>query len=1014
MSFLVVWSSSSQAQTLVPLGDLNTEPASSRPGRLVLSTVFGDPHGFVHQGVFYFPAEGPWGNELYRTDGGTASLVVDAVPGPRGGLVGQFRARGSQVFFVSAPGFNEPGDTTLWVTGGAQAGATALLRLSDGSALGLLDFNGAELAFERQGSLSLPDGGVEQLRQLWLTDGTPAGTRQILTSSVVPLFYSSMFAGGQFYTTNDSMPLLRTDLATGVTTPIQLPLQPACTGATGLTPLGNDFVFVCWDSTPSLRYRLASLHADGGAEYLHSELGSALVGFRQRLAVSGDRIWFYARDPDAGAELHVTGGTAATTQLAVDAWPGPGDGLSPYAEPLVVNDGWVTWLSADSARPFGTLLQGVNALDGGHLTLPYALGFWPSLWETSTTTFVLPPRSSSALPHTIRTDGGFAEVPSASRYSVSAVLGELLVTGGTTDAGEELVKSDGVTTTLVADLAPRTMSSVERDAGATRVGNSVVFWATTSATGAEPWATDGTSGGARLLLDVIPGPASSLMGDLSRVTVGQRMLFTTGGRVYSTDGTVAGTQLLPGNSNNTLFVADGWAWWGSGSDLMRSNGTLSNTSVARTSAQTFWVYGASGANLYYVEGGVLKSYRTGQMPVALPGDPILFDRKVCPLANGLLFTSRAPAGFQTDLWVTDGSPAGTQRVVPDVLNVICEPGGAWYTSADALWRTNGATSVRVLTLTTYGWVPMGDPPYRFFARTDGQQLLATDGTAAGTRVVFDGAGISPTLSASLGNLLFFSTSTGTEGAELMRSDGTAAGTGLFREFFPGPGAGLVSFEGTWNGRLLFVAYEPAFGPELWSTDGTVMGTQLVLDGLPGSAGASPWVLALLSPNRLLVSAVDATGDREPAVLELPLGVDAGSPVDAGGSQLDAGITDAGARVDAGVVDAGSRVDAGVDAGVTDAGARVDAGVVDAGSQVDAGVTDAGSRVDAGVTDAGQDAGTGQLDAGVLADAGLVMSADAGVGLMPAQPGCGCAATSASSLWALFVGVALLSRRRERR
>lgn len=81
--------------------------------------------------------------------------------------------------------------------------------------------------------------------------------------------------------------------------------------------------------------------------------------------------------------------------------------------------------------------------------------------------------------------------------------------------------------------------------------------------------------------------------------------------------------------------------------------------------------------------------------------------------------------------------------------------------------------------------------------------------------------------------------------------------------------------------------------------------------------------------------------------------------------------------------------------------------------MDAGVVDAGSRVDAGVVDAGSDAGQ-DADAGVLADAGLVMSADAGVGLMPAQPGCGCAATSASSLWALFVGVALLSRRRERR
>ncbi|MDP1920620.1 MAG: hypothetical protein Q8L14_30535 [Myxococcales bacterium] len=982
MSCLLAWSAASQAQTLVPLGDLNTEPESSRPGNLSWPSQFGNTPSLVHEGVFYFPAEGPWGNELYRTDGGSASLVVDAVPGPRGGLVGQFRARGSQVFFVSAPGFNVPGDTTLWVTGGTQAGATALLRLTDGSRLRLLDFNGGELGFLRERSRSFPDGGVEQLRQLWLTDGTLTGTREIVSASVVPPFYSSSFSGGQFYTTDGSPPLSRTDLATGVTTPVQLPLQPACVGATGLTPLGNDLVFVCWGNTPSLTYSLASLHADGGAEYLHPELTGAIVGFGERLPVSGGRIWFYARDADAGAELHVTGGTAASTQVAVDAWPGPGDGLSSSPEPPVVNDGWVPWLSADSSRPFGTLLQGVNALDGGRLTVPYPLGFWPSVWQTSTTTFVLPPRSSSGLPHTILTDGGFAAVPSSSRYSVSAVLGEFLLTGGTTDAGEELVKSDGITTTLVADLAPGSRSSLPgRDAGVTRVGNSVVFWATTSATGAEPWATDGTPGGARLLLDVLPGPASSLLGELSRVTLGQRMLFTTGGRVYSTDGTVAGTQLLPGDSNNTLFMADGWAWW-AGTDLMRSDGTVAGTSVARTSAQGFWLYGAAGTTLYFVEGSVLKSYRTGQSPVALPGDPILFDRNVCPLSNGLLFTSRDAVGFQDELWVTDGSPTGTRQLAAgSVQNVICEPGGAWFTAANALWRTTGSTPVRVLTLTNHGWVPMGNPPYRFFARTDGQQLLATDGTAAGTRVVFDGAGIAPTLSASLGNLLFFSTPTTTEGAELMRSDGTAAGTVLLREFFAGPGAGLVSFEGTWNGRLLFVAYDPALGPELWSTDGTVMGTQLVLDGLPGSAGASPWVLSQLSTNRLLVSALDATGDREPAVLEFP--------VDAG---VDAGVADAGSHVDAGSSDAGTGVDAG---------SRVDAGAgVDAGSRIDA-----GAGVDAGPADAGD---AGQL---VFEDAG--MSVDAGTGNTPAQTGCGCASTNATSLWALWVGLALLARRHRR-
>ena len=111
----------------------------------------------------------------------------------------------------------------------------------------------------------------------------------------------------------------------------------------------------------------------------------------------------------------------------------------------------------------------------------------------------------------------------------------------------------------------------------------------------------------------------------------------------------------------------------------------------------------------------------------------------------------------------------------------------------------------------------------------GRELFASDGTAAGTRLVKDTL---PGLSGqqinepvALGNLLLFrAIDPGTGFERLWRSDGTAAGTFVLNGVAEGP-TGLVQY----GNLVLFAAFTPATGLELWSTDGTSAGTSLLVD-----------------------------------------------------------------------------------------------------------------------------------------------------------------------------------------
>ena len=121
--------------------------------------------------------------------------------------------------------------------------------------------------------------------------------------------------------------------------------------------------------------------------------------------------------------------------------------------------------------------------------------------------------------------------------------------------GDEPWFTDGtVVGTRVLDLTPGMGSTTFGILGA--VGERALMWRTTAALGSEPWTTDGTVAGTSLLGDLEPGPASSspdwqYVFASAAAPIGQRRILipidtsATGRELWITDGTSSGTALLP-------------------------------------------------------------------------------------------------------------------------------------------------------------------------------------------------------------------------------------------------------------------------------------------------------------------------------------------------------------------------------------------------------------------------------------------------------------------------------------
>lgn len=393
----------------------------------------------------------------------------------------------------------------------------------------------------------------------------------------------------------------------------------------------------------------------------------------------------------------------------------------------------------------------------------------------------------------------------------------------------------------------------------TQLGGLVLFSAVTEAEGRELWRTDGTGAGTELVLDLVPGPVGGEPGSL--VARGDRVFFAAGEgvrrRLWASDGTAAGTAptaLFPdedlldfsllGAVPGVLSVVT------ARSELWQSDGTtpaflvFSRAERCGGSACGFAVLRAHGGALYvvsYAKSGPSELWRLdgpGRETKLLEG----FGRFVGEVAGGVLFS-----GVAGPLWIADADGARELAPVDAQYGASGDSaalGGALlFAGRDEqgveIWRTDGtaAGTRRVVELAPGAeggepiyFLPAGD--LVFFVARDGedQALWATDGTADGTRRLLSGV-VTFARPVVLGAWVLFVADAGGRPA-LWRTDGTATGTVPLARF-AAPVPWLYP-----AGEAVYFAGDEGSGPVPWRTDGTAGGTRPVRTGEAGEPSGS--------------------------------------------------------------------------------------------------------------------------------------------------------------------------------
>ena len=265
-----------------------------------------------------------------------------------------------------------------------------------------------------------------------------------------------------------------------------------------------------------------------------------------------------------------------------------------------------------------------------------------------------------------------------------------------------------------------------------------------------------------------------------------------------------------------------------------------------------------------------------------------------PVRNGWVILLRDA------LWRTDGTPAGTSRLLQWTTesggtdrSQIVHDGVAYFSAEDPdhgheLWRSDGSPEGTWMVKDLRPGPDSSQPGHFavvgrriFFAAGDsehGNELWVTDGTADGTRLVADLApGFSsglPRNLCGLGETAYFEATAGAQGRVLWRSDGTPEGTRVVVDpptaDPPKTPSNLVAV----GDALYFTAHTSAHGHELWRTDGTAAGTRLVRDLWPGRDGSEPRNLQAVN-GRVLFTAYQA-GDTNLQRLFTSNGTSAGT------------------------------------------------------------------------------------------------------------------------------------------
>jgi ELWxxDGT repeat protein len=344
-------------------------------------------------------------------------------------------------------------------------------------------------------------------------------------------------------------------------------------------------------------------------------------GFPDAMTVAGGSLYFNGYTEATGSKVFKSDGTAAGTQLLIDTFPGMEGGF--FGPPLPGNfttyGNQVLFTATDS--------QGGNEL-------------WRTDGTTAGTARVkdIHPGVQWSVPVGLTPFNGKVYFAADDKFTPDPPGSQ------TGYFDRELFATDGTElgTSRVKDIFPGPRPSIP--IGFRVLGNQLLFRANDGTNGSELWTSDGTEAGTRMLKDINPtGPSDPM----HNVIVGNRMFFNasdgvSGAELWVTDGTAPGTRLvkdvnptgesLPLNltpqGNRVFFSADDGVH---GTELWVSDGTDAGTRMVKDIS---------------------------------PGDERSSPLEMLAAGDQLFFTAIDPddANFtvRTQLWVTDGTEAGTQ------------------------------------------------------------------------------------------------------------------------------------------------------------------------------------------------------------------------------------------------------------------------------------------------------------------------------------------------------------------
>ena len=434
-------------------------------------------------------------------------------------------------------------------------------------------------------------------------------------------------------------------------------------------------------------------------------------------------------------------------------------------------------------------------------------------------------------------------------------------------AGMEILTPEGVTVT-VEDIRAVDKSKNMVVAGSKVNGYKVYFTAQDAAHGEELWVSDGTVAGTKMVKDIFPGPTSSGVAWMQRFN--DKVVFQaqsdtdTGTELWISDGTEAGTYMVKdihffGSSspsgftqlNETQFIfaardfesetynekVQRWLWISDGTEegtrLLKDcevyhpgSHTANDNALhfARVGRKVFFKADTKdqqyGQELWVTDGTeegtfMLKDINktvVNELTGATAGAQLDW---LTNFYNEKLFFVAYSDEYGNEPWASDGTPEGTY-MIKDMFEGV---------NANGIPNGGGAFTARVYN---------GEVYFRGYDPVYGQELMATDLTPGGVRLVADlnrnptttgTASGFPDLFCEFDGVLFMKAQTGTDatstdpinyGLELFYSDGTAAGTKMQSDLNPGVGNN-AAWEGiVISGSMYFRAQDaiPA-GSQTW-------------------------------------------------------------------------------------------------------------------------------------------------------------------------------------------------------